>query len=527
MSSVKGHREWDKDIISYKLDQSPAVISFIEVEHQKRLSARNFIEISCSLIASTGASLKLIKMDESQGVIGNRKKVRNEIKTEALVIKNTDFEAVATSRNLVPEEAEFLKLDQERSIADTMALKRFYMWNLYGGNDMSIKTWNKLCNKEFVERFCPPEPRKHFLRLSHFRKQGYDENSAIEGLKAKDIAQWENTCYNTKDNIEDSVAKDIRKTYSANHWEAIRELFQSLGFTGIDDERILYDDQVKVAFETSRKRFIELRNQSLLLFGFKSRAKETPDLKSAIKAINAIVGNYCGYTIKSKRKLIGSKGQQIWKYSYQIDRKPYNGLGFDNQDEITRYSRDPIAPVLPSYKPKMTDEVQNLFDSIPIANNSISECAEHRVSDSSTYFETYEATCFISYSGLLLKGLEHATEESASCEAENVELKAELAKLRHDFEELNQQTQVITNVQDTSSIGGASTTENISPNSSPNEDLSNERILHNKQSSTDDIDSKPLEQTQNTVLLTSQDTPSIESEQMPINQDISEVPIIN
>ncbi|CAH1763975.1 1460_t:CDS:2 [Entrophospora sp. SA101] len=94
---------------------------------------------------------------------------------------------------------------------------------------------------------------------------------------------------------------------------------------------------------------------------------------------------------------------------------------------------------------------------------------------------------------------EHATEESASCEAENVELKAELAKLRHDFEELNQQTQVITNVQDTSSIGGASTTENISPNSSPNEDLSNERILHNKQSSTDDIDSKPLEQTQNTV----------------------------
>ncbi|CAJ0745359.1 9482_t:CDS:2, partial [Entrophospora sp. SA101] len=54
-----------------------------------------------------------------------------------------------------------------------------------------------------------------------------------------------------------------------------------------------------------------------------------------------------------------------------------------------------------------------------------------------------------------------------------------------------------------SSIGRASTTENISPNSSPNEDLSNERK----------------------VLLTSQDTPSIESEQKPINQDISEAPI--
>ncbi|CAJ0899263.1 8611_t:CDS:2, partial [Entrophospora sp. SA101] len=187
--------------------------------------------------------------------------------------------------------------------------------------DISIESWNKFWDKNFVERFGLPEPRKHFLRLSQFRKQGYDENSAIEGLKAKDIVQWEDTCYNTKDNFEDSLAKDIRKTYSANYWEAIQELSQSLGFT-------------------------ELRNQYLLLFGFKSRAKEMPDLKSAIKAINAIAGNYCG-------------------------------LGFDNKDEITRYSRDPITPVLPPYKPKMTDEVQNLFDSIPITNKTASECAQN------------------------------------------------------------------------------------------------------------------------------------------------------
>ncbi|CAH1770464.1 14505_t:CDS:2, partial [Entrophospora sp. SA101] len=176
--------------------------------------------------------------------------------------------------------------------------------------------------------------------------------------------------------------------------------------------------------------------------------------------------------------------------------------------------------------------------------------------------------------------LEHAMEESVRREAENVELKAKVMKLSHDFEELKQQTQVITNMQEMSSIGRASTTENISPNSSPNEDLSNERSLHNKQSSTNDIDSESLEQTQNTVsseinsdntpkqmenrsdnmsnsdvcqksiaqcstssihtetkfnedstsrtqevLLTSQDTPSIESEQKPINQDISEAPI--
>nr|CAG8676619.1 13836_t:CDS:1 [Entrophospora candida] len=388
-TAIKGHREWDIDSISYKLDQSPAVTSFIEVEHQKRLSTRNFIEISCSLIASTGASLKLIKMDENKEIIGNRKKVRNEIKAEALVIKDTDFDAVATSRNLTLEEAEFLKLNSERSVADTMALKRFYMWNLYSGNGMSIEDWNKLCNKDFVERFSPPEPRKHFLRLSHFYKQGYDEESAIEELKAKDIAQWEDTCYNAKDNFEDSVAKDLRKTYSANHWEAVRRLLQSLGFTGIDDKRILSDDQVKVAFEASREKFIEIRSQSLLLFGFKSRAKEMPDLNSAIKAINAIVGNWCGYTIKSERKLVESKGQQIWKYSYQINRKAYNSCGFDNQEEVMARKLDnpeycPIAPVLPSYKPKVSDEIQDLFDSIPIINNITSEHVEHKISDSSS-----------------------------------------------------------------------------------------------------------------------------------------------
>ncbi|CAH1768954.1 4928_t:CDS:1 [Entrophospora sp. SA101] len=49
--------------------------------------------------------------------------------------------------------------------------------------------------------------------------------------------------------------------------------------------------------------------------------------------------------------------------------------------------------------------------------------------------------------------LEHVVGESTRREAENVELKAEVTKLRHDFEELKQQTQVITNVQDTPSIG--------------------------------------------------------------------------
>ena len=106
-------------------------------------------------------------MDESQGVIGNRKRVRNEIRVEALVIKNTDFNAVATFQNLSPEEAKVLKFNQEHSIADTIALKRFYMQNLYC-KDMSIDNWNNICNRKFVENFSSPEAQKHFLWLSYF-----------------------------------------------------------------------------------------------------------------------------------------------------------------------------------------------------------------------------------------------------------------------------------------------------------------------------------------------------------------------
>ncbi|KAF0528479.1 helicase [Gigaspora margarita] len=77
--------------------------------------------ISCSLIASTGASLKLIKLNKTQEVIGIHKKVYNEIRAKVSVIKYMDFETIATSRNLTLEEAESLKLNSECSVADTMA----------------------------------------------------------------------------------------------------------------------------------------------------------------------------------------------------------------------------------------------------------------------------------------------------------------------------------------------------------------------------------------------------------------------
>ncbi|CAG8577663.1 1947_t:CDS:2 [Gigaspora margarita] len=265
-TAIKGYRKWDNNAISYKIDESLAVITFIEVEHQKRLSARYFIEKLCSLIASTGASLQLIKMDESQGVIGNCKRIHNEVRVEVLVIKETDFNAC--------------------SIADTMALKCFYMRNLYSGKDVNIDDWNNLCNKKFMECFSPPEPRKHFL---------------------------------PRENVKKSVAEDLHKLYSANYWKAIRELFQILGFTSIDNIHTLLGNIISEAFAQSCERFIEIQSQSLLLFGFKFCAKEKPDLISAIKTINAIAS-----------------------------------LGFGDKGALE----------LPPYKPKTDNNIQKLFDSI-------------------------------------------------------------------------------------------------------------------------------------------------------------------
>ncbi|CAB4386472.1 unnamed protein product [Rhizophagus irregularis] len=111
---------------------------------------------------------------------------------------------------------------------------------------------------------------------------------------------------------------------------------------------------VSEAFTQLCERFIEIRNQSLSLFGFKSHAKTTPDLNSAIKAINAIAGNWCSYTIKSDKKRIGPKGQQVWQYSYQINRQPYNSTGFGDKG----------APELPPYRLKTDNDIQELFNSI-------------------------------------------------------------------------------------------------------------------------------------------------------------------
>ena len=79
----------------------------------------------------------------------------------------------------------------------------------------------------------------------------------------------------------------------------IRKLFQILGFTGIDNVHILLSNIISEIFTQLHKRFIEIRSQSLLLFGIKSYIKEKLDLILAIKIINTIAGNWCGYIVKS------------------------------------------------------------------------------------------------------------------------------------------------------------------------------------------------------------------------------------
>jgi len=137
---------------------------------------------------------------------------------------------------------------------------------------------------------------------------------------------------------------------------------------------ILSGDDVAKTFEQSREKIVKIREDALLLFGFKTRAKGIPDLNATIKFINAILGNWCGYTIKSGATRVGSKGHQVWKKTYWIDRNPYDGAGFNNQEEVMARKLDnpeycPIAPVLPSYKSKVIYEIQDLFDSIPITTD--------------------------------------------------------------------------------------------------------------------------------------------------------------
>src|SRR6185436_17489618 len=114
----------------------------------------------------------------------------------------------------------------------------------------------------------------------------------------------------------DPSSVDLHKFYSAKQWEVVNNFVQSLGFIDIDDTNILSGDDVVKVFKQSQEKIVKIREDALLLFGFKTRAKGLPDLNATIKFINAILSNWCGYTIKSEQRLSRSKDQRVWKRSY-------------------------------------------------------------------------------------------------------------------------------------------------------------------------------------------------------------------
>ncbi|CAG8461801.1 7550_t:CDS:10 [Scutellospora calospora] len=149
------------------------------------------------------------------------------------------------------------------------------------------------------------------------------------------------TIKNTEKKIKGADAESIANT-------------PDISFKDIDNTNILSDDDIAKTFEQSQKKIVKIRENALLLFGFKTRAKGKPDLNAIIKFINAILSN-CRDSFVTQEELIAIK----------VNNSKYFSIG----------------PILLLYKPESIDETQDLFDSISITNNITSECTKYKVSD--------------------------------------------------------------------------------------------------------------------------------------------------
>ncbi|CAG8712847.1 10905_t:CDS:2 [Cetraspora pellucida] len=113
---------------------------------------------------------------------------------------------------------------------------------------------------------------------------------------------------------------------------------------------MFFGDDVAKTFKQSLEKFVKIQEDALLLFSFKTRAKELPNLKATVKLINAKVEN--------RRS-----------NNYKLHNPEYHLM----------------APILLLYKPELADKTQKLFDSIPITTDIIiSEFVKHGVTYSSS-----------------------------------------------------------------------------------------------------------------------------------------------
>ncbi|CAG8577898.1 18208_t:CDS:2, partial [Cetraspora pellucida] len=146
-------------------------------------------------------------------------------------------------------------------------------------------------------------------------------------------------------NINSNKAEMLKLNPESKQWRAMHDLLQSVGFSDIDNMNIFS--------------------------GNDTRAKRMPDLNSAIKFINAILSNWCSYTVKSGETYVGSRGHQVCKKLFWIYHVSDNGADFETQERIKAIKLNnpnyhPTIPILLPYKPESIDETQELFDSIPI-----------------------------------------------------------------------------------------------------------------------------------------------------------------
>nr|CAG8474525.1 14193_t:CDS:2 [Entrophospora candida] len=116
-------KEPNRDLICAEL----SAIRLGDLPTARLISRPNITEILCSLIASTGASLKLISVEDTSLAKATRVKVSNTIKTAEKNIKGADAELIADASDITPENSEVLKQISTRLFADNMTQQRYYL----------------------------------------------------------------------------------------------------------------------------------------------------------------------------------------------------------------------------------------------------------------------------------------------------------------------------------------------------------------------------------------------------------------
>ncbi|CAG8560798.1 1249_t:CDS:2, partial [Scutellospora calospora] len=147
------------------------------------------------------------------------------------------------------------------------------------------------------------------------------------------------------------ASDDISRKDNMQNW---------VGFSSIDDTKILSSNDVTKVFKQSQEKIVKIQKDVLLLFGFKSQAKRTPDLKAIVKLINAIARNW------------------------------YNGARLITQEELMDIKSNTsnyhlITPILLSYKSESINKTQKLFDSIPVTTDIAIPKSSNEVCKESSY----------------------------------------------------------------------------------------------------------------------------------------------